>query len=307
MKSVIEIIVNKNWEAEPFLSAMTNIKLRPKELPFPQKINAPKDNKYRSTELRAEFDLKKTKVIVRCIEDLMDLSKNPSSSEEKYRVLPGFISSDKPDLIISVSTAESAPDIQPYKTESLNGSVIMGGTFHMFDARAFDPTTSSHLIINIPLIRSHIYKEIYDLIDNSFRATVERKFASAHRFPAKEMKCIANPDHASIGVVNVTDYKAYEKADPAAYENFIKRYSREGIAATIETTHGIVRMSADNRIPVLFVSPITDRYEHFADDATDTQNYIAAFNAGIAVGEFICRLDNYLGSNDILIENIRPD
>ena len=61
-------------------------------------------------------------------------------------------------------------------------------------------------------------------------------------------------------------------------------------AASIETTYGIVKMSATEAAadkqpcPVLFVSPITDRYRHFDDDVDDAQNHIAGYNAALVVG-----------------------
>ena len=38
MKKIL-VIINKNWETEPVLNALTNPKLRPAALPFPDLIN----------------------------------------------------------------------------------------------------------------------------------------------------------------------------------------------------------------------------------------------------------------------------
>lgn len=40
MKKIL-VIINKNWETEPVLNALTNPKLRPAALPFPEVINTP--------------------------------------------------------------------------------------------------------------------------------------------------------------------------------------------------------------------------------------------------------------------------
>ena len=40
MKKIL-VIINKNWETEPVLNALTNPKLRPAALPFPDLINTP--------------------------------------------------------------------------------------------------------------------------------------------------------------------------------------------------------------------------------------------------------------------------
>ncbi|MCL2135495.1 MAG: hypothetical protein FWH37_08115 [Candidatus Bathyarchaeota archaeon] len=295
MKRKIEVVVNKNWETEPVLSALTNPKLRSKELPFPVVINTPKRGDCRMSEYRAVFHLEYVDVFVRCIEDLMASDVSSSSSEEKYRVLPRYIECDSPDLVISVSTAESTPDIQQGAT-SLNGSVYIGGTFYMFDARNYDPTTTSHIDIIIDLLKNNVSPQIYHLVDDDFRKKVLTKFIPAQNAPANPLTCTANLDFVAIGAINVTDYKTYGQADPAAYHAFKKQYPQTGTAATIETTHGIVKMAAKN-IPTLFVSPITDSYEHFAGEATDTQNYIVSFNAGITVGELICSLNKYFGKN----------
>ena len=43
MKKIL-VIINKNWETEPVLNALTNPKLRPAALPFPEVINTPCDD-----------------------------------------------------------------------------------------------------------------------------------------------------------------------------------------------------------------------------------------------------------------------
>lgn len=291
LMKTVEIIVNKNWETEPFLSALTNLKIRPAVLPFPVIINTPKDGNYKSSDVRARIEMHNTTVIVRCIEDLMDPNKNPSSSEEKYRVLPGYLNEDKPDLVVSVSTAESTPDVQP-SGQSENGSVFVGGAFYMYDARSFDPSSESNLKITKEYWPNFLVDAIFSLF-NKTSTTAVAKFLAPRNSPGTPMKCVASPKYVCIGVVNVTDYTVYAKADPAAYKAY-KSKSYPSIPASIETTHGIVKMSAGS-IPTLFVSPITDRYEKFDVDVTDTQNYATAFNAGVVVGEWLVALDKYFG------------
>lgn len=70
-----------------------------------------------------------------------------------------------------------------------------------------------------------------------------------------------------------------------------------GIPVGIETTHGVVRMAAGNvysaDVPVIFVSPITDRFVRFDVDVTSTeketektkkQNYVCSYKGGVALG-----------------------
>ena len=132
MKKIL-VIINKNWETEPVLNALTNPKLRPAALPFPEVINTPCDGDNRMSQPRAVFSLPREgeeplQVVVRCIEDLMATGVNTSSSLEKYKVLSQAIAADAADLIISVSTA-NYPD--PAVTH--NGTVILGGNFFIHD------------------------------------------------------------------------------------------------------------------------------------------------------------------------------
>lgn len=59
----------------------------------------------------------------------------------------------------------------------------------------------------------------------------------------------------------------------------------------------------DNRMSqpraIFFLSPITDRLNHFNEDVTDTQNYVSAFNGGLALGELLCALAEYGGERQI--------
>ena len=52
MKKIL-VIINKNWETEPVLNALTNPKLRPAALPFPEVINTPCDGDNRMSQPRA--------------------------------------------------------------------------------------------------------------------------------------------------------------------------------------------------------------------------------------------------------------
>jgi hypothetical protein len=287
MRPIVEVLVNKSWETEPFLNAMTNPKLRASLLPFPSIVNFPKDRDNRMDEPRAVYYLDSSIVIVRCIEDLMRREDNTSSSEAKLKVLPAWIADDRPDYLISVSTAESADEAS--KESSQNGSVYIGGSFFLYDADPNNP--ESHLIIppDKEFIPNNAPQEIFALFDAAFEAKVTKRFIPAANHPAVHMTCTASPDYTAIGVINITDYTKYKEADPAAREAFESKGFDNAKAVSIETTHGVVRLSSD--VPMLFVSPITDRYQSFADDVTDVQNYVAAFNAGVAVSEMLVELD----------------
>lgn len=147
MKKIL-VIINKNWETEPVLNALTNPKLRPAALPFPEVINTPCDGDNRMSQPRAVFSLPREgeeplQVVVRCIEDLMATGVNTSSSLEKYKVLPQAIAADAADLIISVSTA-NYPD--PAVTH--NGTVVLGGNFFIHDGNPENHADPEHNLID---------------------------------------------------------------------------------------------------------------------------------------------------------------
>ena len=52
MKKIL-VIINKNWETEPVLNALTNPKLRPAALPFPEVINSILDNRKNTLTTKA--------------------------------------------------------------------------------------------------------------------------------------------------------------------------------------------------------------------------------------------------------------
>ena len=106
MKKIL-VIINKNWETEPVLNALTNPKLRPAALPFPEVINTPCDGDNRMSQPRAVFSLPREgeeplQVVVRCIEDLMATGVNTSSSLEKYKVLPQAIAADAAAILLGL-------------------------------------------------------------------------------------------------------------------------------------------------------------------------------------------------------------
>lgn len=285
-KRRILIIVNKNWECEPFLWAF---KTYCKAEPFVDLSVRTSDNYMASC--RAEFHLDNYDVIVRCIQDLMDdPSKNKSNSEEKYRVLPGYIAADKPDLVLSVSTAESTPDAQS-ETGSINGCVVVGGQYFMHDAGHLEQNPQSHLKVP-PQGTVYSYNERLFEIFGSFDKAVYDNFKKPINYCAEKLCVYASPLYGCVGVVNVENYAIYERADPEAYSAY--SYDRGKYPPmSIETTHGIVRMSTPKDISVIFISPITDRFRHFKDDVDEEQkqNHICAYNAGVAAAAFVNKLD----------------
>lgn len=309
-KNIIHVIVNKHFEVEPFVAALMSLNRDGKlDFPMPTQLNIPTDGTDRMSKPRASYrtDELNFDVDVWCIEDLMPADVNASNSEEKYKVLPQFFHEQfknkltDTSLVISVSTAESTPDIQKYNDgQSVNGSVIFGQRYYMFDVHSMgsddpDPDSGSKLIINKRYCEN--LSQVINTV-NRIKDIAPIHFWQQKYSPYKNMKCWGNPTYLSVGVVNVTNYEAYPIADKAAYEDAQKNsQTSQFVPVCIETTHGIVNsavLDACNQlkiesIPVLFTSPITDRYLCFGDDVgtTGLQNYIAGYNGGIAVGHLL--------------------
>lgn len=297
------VIVNKNWETEPVLSALTNPKLRPAGLPFPTLVNTPKDGDNKMTAPRAKFYLsdqegRYVEAAVWCIEDLMSAQANSSSSEEKYRVLPPLIKEYNPDLVISVSTANyPIPESNPGC--STNGCVFIGGTFFLHDGHPGNPESNLQSEYVGKLLRPNVNPAVFGLVRPETFATTQQKFVTPPNAPATGgFVCKAAPNYSAVSSINVTDYTEYTRVDEEALRHFEQVAPPEYQLQSIETTHGVVKISTDK--PILFVSPVTDRLGHFDDDVTDTQNYVCAFNGGLALGQLLCELTKYVKGGGVI-------
>jgi len=298
---IIAVVVNKNWEVEPVLNALTSSELVDSRLMFPEMLNSPKDGKNKMNTARAQFTFKDSNgnvtlcVSIWCIQDLMYYQIKPdsktqssSSSEEKYRVLPPILLAENPDLVIAVGTAG-----YPSET-SYNGSVVIGANFFIHNGNPDNPKSRGELNKHPDIgkvLLSNINDSVFDLIDKTFKLLTEPKFIKTVRNPAANAVCIASKAYASLGSINVTDYSQYSWVDHEAVKHYEKSGSKLPLSS-IETTHGVIKLSTDK--PILFVSAIADRLGHFDDEVNPTQNYIASFNAGIVLGQLFCSLNDFV-------------
>lgn len=315
-KKLVTVMVNKHFEVEPFIAALMTLSNK-KELGFPKplQLNIPTDGLNRMNKPRAYYEGDKLNfdVEVWCIEDLMNPVSSASNSEQKYNDLCFHFSKHfrekRPELVISVSTAESTPDIQGFENDiepdSINGSVIFGDKFFMFDASDFDKESESSLKFDVDYSNGEI--GFWNYMQPQILSTMTKYFWEQENAKAKAEKllCDGNSQYLSVGVVNVTNYSAYKEADPAAYKAAEQIAASNGLKRVcIETTHGIVNSAVIyscneikvKTVPVLFASPITDRYERFESDVgtSGVQNYIAGYNGGAAVGCFLKYLNNII-------------
>ena len=259
-----------------------------------------------------------------------------SNSEEKHKRLLKYLQSEwqnpAPDYIFSVSTSESTYEGQGGATRdekdkdgkhppTANGCVYVGGRFFLADCREINkgkdhygksklevcsPATGdtqyyklTQGTINLLGILSH--KDLINSINGSLL-----KVKRVPSFPKVPAQYYCSTDYCCVGVVNVTNYAQYPIADGYAYGRFYTETAeRYGNPICIETTHGVVRMVAEkvykgNVPPVIFVSPITDRFVRFDKDVTrtkdkekfDNQNYACSYNSGVAVAHMMKFLDD---------------
>ncbi len=296
MKKAV-VIINKNWETEPVLNSLTNATIRPARLPFPRIINTPKDGNNKMDVPRAIFSFSDgidttLEVSVWCIQDLMYLGVAPeqkaqssSSSEEKYHVLQPIIKSENPDIVIAVGTAG-----YPSAT-SFNGSVVIGANFFVHNGHPENPKSNlTHPDIGKVLI-SNVNDVLFDIFNSDFKNQTEPKFINPPRNSSKNPVCIAAKVFTALSSINVTDYREYNWVDHEAIVHY-KQVEKQLPINSLETTHGVIKFSTDK--PIIFISAITDRLEHFDTEVTATQTYVSSFNAGIVLGQLFCSLNDFV-------------
>jgi hypothetical protein len=284
----ITVVINKNWETEPVINALTNSEIRPKELSFPQWVNSPKDGSNRMNAPRAILNMGNgtagLQVSIWCIQDLMNPLKSGSSSEEKFNVLPAVLSKEKPDLVIAVGTAGYPSEL------SHNGSVIAGSNFFLYDGHPQNPDSNLKNENVGKLLSSNVNEKIFDLFTKEFTSQTEKKFIPVPNSAAQNMQCISSNSFVALSNINVTNNAEYAKVDKQGIEHCLRTIAKDQLQS-VETTHGVIKLST--AAPILFVSAITDRLGHFEVEGTATQNYVAAFNAGIVIGQLLCSLNDF--------------
>lgn len=303
MKTVF-FVVNKTWEVEPVLNALTQKEFRPKDLAYPQLLHSPRPDDYRGLQPRAVFELTNNgavamRAVLWCVRDLMDAAKSESSSEEKYRVLPAIYQQAiaPVDLVIAVGTAASVAT-----DRSLGGSVLLGGQFFLHDSRAADPSNQSRLDL----------AEYGQLIDGGTPATVfhlltayfQANNTAARLLPLMNLPALVaglpvptlpqvfvDGASVSLGTLNVVDYTTYNVADQATLTAFAALGALTAQpTVSVETTHGLIRLTAPAGVPALFVSGIANRVLNYVAEATRPHRYLAAFNTGVVLGDMMLAL-----------------
>ncbi len=304
----ILVVANKWWECDPLIYVLTSDSTRPAgdlgwptgPILHPRPPTPPKEAP--PPRPRATFDLKASTIEVWCVSDLMEhLADNlQSNSEAKAGVLPRILDvAGKPDVVLAFGTAAYP------RTETENGSVVVGTRVFMHDARKEPPSTAS-LSPGPPSNWEGPFDRVIDSsIDDAFfnRVTAIETYPESvlNRFlvepfaPASYGALMARRDFAALGTVNVSDYSRYKELDPKTVAAFCKTESLS-LARSVETTHGLIRVLLGCE-RFMFVSGISNRIGHYGDEVAPrdyAQNFVAAHNAGIVVGWMLPRIDGAL-------------
>jgi len=298
----VTIIVNKSWEADPVIHAITSMKIKPAGFPFPVELNIPRPSPLSSMSApkqigyRALFEIRDPKTsdvllsaTIWCIEDLMHADKHGSSSEEKALCLAELYEKEKgSDLVIAVGTAGFND-----RYTSMNGSVVIGAEFVTFDAIPDNRESEfkhellgRYLPSNLPEV---LQKNLFAIFKDSFKDIVSSKLLPVPNQPAERCKVMAASNYVALSNVNITNYNDYAWADEAGLKHYEQLEVRSPVGS-IETTHGVIRICST--IPTIFVSAISDRLGYFASEITPGQNYVSSFNAGILLSYLIPELVN---------------
>lgn len=296
------IIINKNSEAESMLSGMCNNEFRPSTLPFPEVLASLKDKRYTSDNPRAIFrfhdteDVSKSvllQVKIFCLQDLMNKNKKTSSAEEKFKVLPPILERENPDIVIAMGTAYSLSE------STSAGSVIVGGRFFIHNGHPGNHESNMQHPDFEKMQSFNINPKVFDIINPLFKQKIEYKFLKPANHSATRPALHSSQFYCALSSANVTDYGEYAWVEGEAYLAFIREVKKFRIGS-METTHSIIRLSSAK--PCMFVSAITDRAGNLDIASTAEQNYIASFNAGLVLGQFISDLNDQLKDRTFVIK-----
>jgi len=315
----ITIIVNKYWECDPVCWVLTNKYINDNgqcniDLDFNdtcQLITYPnygpvKPQTAAESKPRMVFRANSKLIEIWCISDLLSNSAPDlqSSSEEKMKLLPIIFnySNLTIELVVAVGTASSGPSVplNPlFKTDNINGSVVIGSNVFMHNG--WDPDSKSNF-------KCDCWGQILSSGSNSFIRELQKDNLTPY-----ETLLLCPPTNPSpvgqhfyvkesfvaLGDVNVTDYTKYAQKDEDTGNEFIAKYFGNIDGCSLETTHCLIYLAAKYHnqnipAPFIFVSGIVDRYTKFSEDVKYiyAQNVSGAHNAGVAVAYIISKFIN---------------
>jgi hypothetical protein len=268
------IIINKSWEADALGEVITSAKARPASY-----VPDPGNKK----GLRFLVERGSGCVEFWCIQDLLPADVNPSSTNEKWKVLPSILKGPTPDLVVAFGTAAWGEET------SYNGCVLIGTRAFAHNPFASDPAGGSgwtHEDCDRVLFSSldpHQDSKRFRLLigDASVRADIELRLLTAPNNPATVRTFFAASNYAALSDVNVINYDDFAWADPESVFAF-RRHAGKSPLGSLETTHAVIRLASE--APFMFISGFANRIGRFNQEAATkdyAQNFVAAHNAAV--------------------------
>jgi hypothetical protein len=279
------IVANKSWEVAPLVAVLQHTEAAPEAL---QNAGSATGCGTLVFTPRTTLTCGGKSVAVWCVQDLMDRGVSSSLTHEKHRVLALLAKAhDTPRVVIAVGTAAFP------STEARNGCVSLASRYFLHDP--FPAGSNPHWPPPKPdkVICSPLDCHLGEVVRQA-REDVELRLLQPPLRPADPPTLVYDPAGVSIGVVNVTDPKLYEKADTSAMNSFAK--NGEGSAVSVETTHGVICDALG--APFLVVSGIANGIGKFQSEVVPrkyAQNFTAAHNAAICVARLLPHLVKVAG------------
>lgn len=297
------VIANKWFEADPLMGVLANAAARPPEIQGLGSVVWPRRAQTTLTDIivrpRMATIVLDWIVEVWCIQDLMNPFLSYSNTAEKARVLPAIIAYGKqPDVVLAFGTAAT-----PGKASS-NGCVTSGLRAFLHNPYKDKPNVASNWQVPSLMDRilpSTLPEEFFSTLALNTRVLEEigrRLLAEIHN-PAKQIGFIHNPTGVAVSSVNVVNPADFDWTDSETIT--AAKAAAAAPIISVETTHGVIRALSDAAF--IFVSGITDRVGHFADEdgGSYAQNFVAAHNAAIAASwilpELILTMNRQDGSD----------
>lgn len=314
-KKRVVIVVNKYWECDPVCWVLTNEYIKDRcgiDLAFEQSFRnntypsygPVKPAKAEDTVPRMTFETDARIIEIWCISDM--LSNSPadlqSSSEEKMKLLPVvFNGNSNIELVVAVGTASAGPSLAmrgDFKTDNINGSVVVGGNVFMHNG--WDPDSKSNFACDCwgKLLSSGAADLLGNLQKTDFTPYEQLLLCPPTNPSPLGQHVYVDKNYIALGDVNVTDYRKYTEKDKETGQKFLAAYPGNVNGISLETTHCLIYLSARNHMmgqepPFVFISGVADRYTMFSADVDPkgyAQNVSGAHNAGVVVAYLISQL-----------------
>ncbi len=285
----VVVVANKWWEASPLVNVLLHPQARPEALTnfwISQTMQPKGDGGPPAPGPRISFRCHNRRVEIWCLQDLMSPDpKLQSSSWQKAKVLPGIASGFPPPSVIIAFGTAAAGDFN-----GRNGCAVIGSTVFVHDYEDPDPNSGcapehrwENKSFDEPVL-SQVCGTL-DSLSKDFIPFTKERFLDPPLEPSCDRTVYVGNEQVSVGVVNVAETSCYDRSDPEALKRFKESSGARGVASSLETTHGVIRLTFP-KVGFLFVSGIvndTGEFESQVAPRLYSQNFVGAHNAGVAL------------------------